>query len=364
MSTSQTTVRVGLLGCGRIAQFFHLSILAGQPGVELTALAEFDPKLREQAQAKAPSAKAYDDYRALLADPNVDAVVICLPTGMHAQAAIDAFAAGKHVYLEKPVGITMDEAAAVLEAQRGSGKTGMIGFNYRFHPRHLELKKRIQAGEIGNVVAVRSSFCAAKRPLPGWKQKRETGGGVLLDLGTHHADLARFLFDREVVAASGSVRQTVYEGDTATMRMTLDSGLVWDGVFTSQGSDTDTIEVIGDQGMLRLDRYTDTLARNESKPGAGLVKRLKAGIKDAQGAVSRVVNNPGEPSFAGALGAWAKALQSGGAVPVPLEEGVCSLAVVCAAEQSAAKNGEDIDPRGLSSTVDANCGAQMVEAGG
>ncbi|MEM1212105.1 MAG: Gfo/Idh/MocA family oxidoreductase [Planctomycetota bacterium] len=341
--------KVGLMGCGRIAQFFHLSILGGTPGVRLTAIAEMSDELRSQAKAAAPDAEAYSDYKDLLADENVDAVVVCLPTGMHARAAIDAFEAGKHVYLEKPIGITMDEAAAVLAAEQASGKTGTIGFNYRFHPLHQQLKSRMASGEIGNLVGVRSCFCAEKRELPGWKQKRATGGGVLLDLGTHHADLARFLFDDEVVGVSGAVRGMNYEGDFGSMRMTLGSGLVWDGSFSSQASHTDTIEVLGDKGMLRLDRYAGSLERSESTPGAGLGKRGKRAVAGVQELIKRTVSPAGEPSFKGALTAWAASLSSGGA-PVPLMEGMHSLSVVCAAERSAEEGGGVIDPRSLMET--------------
>lgn len=342
------------MGCGRIAQFFHLSILGGTPGVELAAIAEMDEQLRSQAQGRAAGAKAYSDYKDMLADEGIDAVVVCLPTGMHATAAVDAFEAGKHVYLEKPIGITLEEAARVVDADKRSGKTGMIGFNYRFHPLHRQLKSRIQSGEIGNVVAVRSSFCAAKRELPGWKQKRATGGGVLLDLGTHHADLARFIFDDEVIGVSAAARAMTYEGDFGSMRMTLSSGLVWDGTFSSQASDTDTIEVIGDKGMLRLDRYAGSLERNESKPGAGLVKRGKRAIGDVQGLIKRTLSDPGEPSFKGALTAWAQALSSQSTSPAPLIDGMRSLSVICAAEASAEQGGVSLDPRALMKSAAAD----------
>lgn len=354
-------VRVGLMGCGRIAQFFHLSILGSTPGAKLSAIAEMSDDLRRQAQAAAPDAKPYSDYKQMLADESVDAVVVCLPTGMHARAAVDAFEAGKHVYLEKPIGITLKEAARVVEAEKRSGKSGMIGFNYRFHPLHKQLKSRIGSGEIGNVVAVRSSFCAAKRELPGWKQKRDTGGGVLLDLGTHHADLARFIFDDEVVGVSAAVRQMNYEGDFGSMRMHLGSGLVWDGTFSSQASDTDTIEVLGDKGMLRLDRYAGSLERNESKPGAGLVKRGKRALGDVSGLIQRTLSDPGEPSFKGALSAWVNALGSASAMPATLIDGMRSLSVICAAEQSAEQGGAVIDPRQIMGAAES--GSSQPAAG-
>src|SRR5690606_31651972 len=97
-----SALQIGLVGCGRIAQMVHLRVLSAMPGVRLAAVAEADADRLAEAQKHAPQARAYHDYHELLADDAVQAVVICLPTGMHAVAAVAAFAAGKHVYLEKP----------------------------------------------------------------------------------------------------------------------------------------------------------------------------------------------------------------------------------------------------------------------
>ncbi|MGB0768377.1 MAG: Gfo/Idh/MocA family protein, partial [Phycisphaeraceae bacterium] len=316
-------------------------------GVELVALAEAVPELLEHAKGVAPDATGYSDYHEMLADEKVDAVAICLPTGMHAKAAVDAFNAGKHVYLEKPIGITMQEAAEVTAAEAASGKTGMIGFNFRFHPVHQELKRRIESGAVGNVVAVRSAFCVAKHDIPKWKQMRETGGGVLLDLGTHHIDQARFLFGQPIASVSAGVRAMTHEGDTASLRMTLGNGVIWDGLFSYQASDCDTIEVVGDAGMLKLDRYAGTLENAQAKPGAGVGKRVKAAIGDAAGLVGQVMKGGGEPSFENALTAWAEAMNTTGKPPVTLNEAMNNLAVVCAAERSAESSGAPIDPADL-----------------
>lgn len=335
------------MGCGSIAKYFHLPILAKAPGVELVAVAEAVPALLEEAKGVAASAKGYADYHEMLADDNVDAVVICLPTGMHAKAATDSFEAGKHVYLEKPVGITMQQATAVCAAQAKSGKTGMIGFNFRFHPTHQALKQKIESGALGNVVGVRSAFCVAKHDVPKWKQSRETGGGVLLDLATHHIDQARFLFGQEIQSVSSSVRAMSHEADTASLRLTLANGVIWDGLFSYQASDCDTIEVIGDRGILKLDRYAGTLNDAQAKPGAGIGKRARAAVQGTAGLIGQVLNGGGEPSFEASLLAWAKALSNASEPPVTLAEALNNLAVVCAAEQSAASGGAPVDPAEL-----------------
>src|SRR5262245_16729525 len=102
-------LKVGLIGCGHIAQSTHLHVLTRLPDVDLVALAEVDATRRYEASRRAPAAIAVADYQELLALPDVEAVVICLPNALHADAAIAALEARKHVYLEKPLATTLAE---------------------------------------------------------------------------------------------------------------------------------------------------------------------------------------------------------------------------------------------------------------
>jgi predicted dehydrogenase len=104
------------------------------PDVELIALAEPDVQRRVEASRRAPGAAAYGSYHDLLKMPEVEAVVICLPNALHAEVAVAALEQGKHVYLEKPLATSLDEAQRVVTAWRRAGVVGMIGFNYRFNP--------------------------------------------------------------------------------------------------------------------------------------------------------------------------------------------------------------------------------------
>ena len=186
-------MKIGLIGCGSIAQIVHLNILTKLRNAELVALAEADPQRREEANRRVPKAVVVADYQQLLELPEVDAVVICLPTHLHADAAIAAFEVGKHVYLGKPLATNLDDGRKVLEAGETSGRIGMIGFNYHFHPLYQKAEQQIQSGRIGELVGVRSVFATPVHTLPGWKKKRKSGGGVLLDLASHHIDLVCFL---------------------------------------------------------------------------------------------------------------------------------------------------------------------------
>ena len=162
-----SVLKIGVVGCGSIAQGIHLNVLPRLPGVEVAALAEPDPERREAARRKAPGARAFSDYREVVDLPGLDAVVITLPSALHADAAVTAFAHGKHVYLEKPVAIDRDEAWDVVEAwQSSGGKLGQVGFNYRFNPLYKAAKERLATGVLGDLVGVRSVLSAAA----GWNR--------------------------------------------------------------------------------------------------------------------------------------------------------------------------------------------------
>jgi predicted dehydrogenase len=328
-------LRVGLIGCGRIAQFFHLRILAGAPGGRLVAVADAEPSLLASARKRADGATGFADYRDLLASAEVDAVVICLPTGMHAAAAIEALDAGKHVYLEKPVAINLDEGQRVLDAWRRSGKIGMTGFNFRFHPLHRRVKQMLQSGAIGRVGCVRSTFCASPRPMPQWKQRRADGGGVLLDLASHHIDLARFFFDREVETVHASVQSIRSEQDTATVKLQLTDGPVVQSTHSMIVDDVDGWEFYGEGKRLILDRYAgrvEVLQHDRPRKGPGAAVNAAS---QSLTAVKNALRPPGEPSFREALHAFIDATRTGKPIEPDLATGYRSLQVVDAAERSA-----------------------------
>lgn len=164
-SRSLKTLQLGVAGCGRIAQLVHLPELRRMPVSRVTALAEPEAKHREAAKARFPQARGCRDYRELLASAAVDALIICLPSSLHADAALAALKGGLPVYVEKPLAVDEASARALLQAWRSSGVLGMVGFNYRFHPLYLRAKAALEEGALGEVVAVRAVFSSAARRL-------------------------------------------------------------------------------------------------------------------------------------------------------------------------------------------------------
>jgi myo-inositol 2-dehydrogenase/D-chiro-inositol 1-dehydrogenase len=330
---------VGLIGCGSIAQSVHLKILTRMAGVELVAFAETDPERRQQARRRAPSAVAVADYQSLLALPEVEAVLVCLPTALHAAAATAAVEAGKHLYLEKPLATSLDEARRVIDAWRNAGVVGMVGFNYRFNPLVQDARQRIQAGQIGNCIAARSVFATPARRLPAWKESRSNGGGVLLDLASHHVDLVHFLFRREIVELFAQIQSLRSEDDSATLHLRLADGVMVQSFFSLCAVDEDRVEIYGDAGKLSYDRYR-SLGVHFTGASADYAR-----LRQSSEAVRMLLRKPysfkrlclpgSESSYQAALAHFATAVRSSEPASPSLWDGYRSLAVIDAAEQSA-----------------------------
>ncbi len=246
-------MKVGLIGCGRIAKLVHLPLLLDLPGAHVVALAEPDGDRRQAALRLAPGAVAYADYRELLDSGLAEAVVITLPNDLHAEAACAALARDHHVYLEKPAAVSAAEARVVVDAWRASNRVGMLGFNYRFHPTILALRRRIREGSVGTLLCTRTVFTIREPERPAWKRTRAVGGGVLLDLGSHHIDLVRFLFEREIEDVQCWIHAVRSEGDTAFLQLRMQENLFVQSFFALGSVEENSMQVYGEEGRLAAD---------------------------------------------------------------------------------------------------------------
>jgi predicted dehydrogenase len=331
-----SNLRVGLLGCGQIARGVHLPVLRALPGVRVVALAEPDDASRAAAASTVPDAATFSDYRELLASPGIDAAVICLPPHLHAPSAIAAFEAGKHVYVEKPLAPSVAEGEQVVAAWKRAGTVGMIGFNFRFHPQAELIRQRVRGGEIGTLLGVRSVFSILPHTIPEWKRTRATGGGVLLDLASHHVDLMHHLLGDPVVRAYASTRSLHGEGDHVALQLELASGASMQ-TFVSLGTvDENRMELFGTSGKLVMDRVELLRpAHVEASYRGARARRLKRALAAFEPRL--LLRSPGaEPSFARALETFVRAASGGTFAGPDVVDGMRNLAVIDAAERAAA----------------------------
>ncbi|KUO07778.1 Gfo/Idh/MocA family protein [Streptomyces sp. DSM 15324] len=186
--------RVHTQAYARIAHHYpHLGL---RP--ELILVAEEVPGRAEEAAAQFGFASTTRDWREVAADPRVQAVSITAPNFLHREIGVAMARAGKHIWIEKPVGLTAEDAGAVADAVAGAGVQGTVGFNYRNAPAVEAARELIVSGEIGTVTHVRlrlfSDYAAHPEGALTWRYERARGGsGVLGDLASHGVDLARFL---------------------------------------------------------------------------------------------------------------------------------------------------------------------------
>ncbi len=193
---SQEKIRLGIIGAGNIGNV-HMSVFS-QLGEEATIVAVTDDyrPLAEKAANTYGIVKIHDSAETLIADPDVDAVIVGVPNKFHAPLAIAALKAGKHVLLEKPMGINGDAAKEIVRAQQESGKVVMVGHQMRWQWQMLEMKRQVDNGALGDIYNAKTGWWRRKG-IPGWgtwfTQKEVSGGGPLIDIGVHMLDLALHL---------------------------------------------------------------------------------------------------------------------------------------------------------------------------
>ena len=191
--------RIGIIGCGGIANGKHMPALAAQPNAEMVAFCDIIVERAEAAKKQygTPDAKVYEDYRKLLEDKSIDVVHVCTPNRMHSPITVAALEAGKHVMCEKPMAINSAEAKKMLDAAKRSGKKLSIGYQNRQTHHALYLKKEAEDGTFGDIYFGKAT-AIRRRGVPTWGvflNEYEQGGGPLIDIGTHALDLTLWVMN-------------------------------------------------------------------------------------------------------------------------------------------------------------------------
>ncbi len=290
-------MRIGIIGCGQLVREVHLPNLGRLKEVEIAAVS--DPLI--------PGSPTVETLLKMA----LDGVLVASPTGKHAAHARLVLETGLPLYLEKPLASTLAEAQAVAALDHGRAT---MGFNYRWHPIYR------RSLELAQVSSIRSQFSFAPRPLPEWKKRRATGGGVLLDLGSHHIDLICHLLRREPTAVQCRLRDVATEQDDAELTLHFGEETEARCRFSFVATETDFLEIAG----RRLDRYAP-LRHPWWPPGDWLAYQL-----ERRGAPWK------EVSFLRSMEAWIASIRGESPFRAPLSEGLRAMRVIDAAERSAA----------------------------
>ena len=212
-------VKIGIIGCGGIANGKHMPALKKLKDVEMVAFCDI---IEERAQKAAkeygvPGAKVFTDYKELL-KLDLDVVHVLTPNKQHSFITVDALEAGKHVMCEKPMAINTVEAQKMLDAAKRTGKKLTIGYQNRFRPECQYLKKVVEAGDLGDIYYARAQ-AIRRRAVPTWGvflDAENQGGGPLIDIGTHALDLTLWEMDNyEPAMVVGSVFRKLADNENA-----------------------------------------------------------------------------------------------------------------------------------------------------
>jgi len=189
------SLRIGLLGAGRIGQVHARTIVQRVTGAQLVAVADPFPDAAHALAQRYGIAHAGTDCMAIISDPTIDAVMICTPTTTHCEYIIAAAQHGKHIFCEKPIALTLAETDRALRAVAEAGVKLQIGFNRRFDANFMRVQQAVADGHIGTA---RLMHIISRDPAPPPVEYIKSSGGIFLDMTIHDWDIARFLIGADI----------------------------------------------------------------------------------------------------------------------------------------------------------------------
>ncbi|MGB8800253.1 MAG: Gfo/Idh/MocA family oxidoreductase [Candidatus Acidiferrales bacterium] len=255
-------VGFAVIGLGTIAQGFVLPSFAKCKNAKLVAVVsrDKDKAARVARRFKASAYYSNDEYPQCLANPEVSAVFVATPNGLHESVTVQAAQAGKHVLCEKPLAATAEQATRMVDACRRNRVLLMTAYRKYFEPSTLYLKQLIQSGALGRIDMIHTAFSELYLPgksLPWLVDSKLAGGGPLMDLGVYCVNTTRWLVkeDPAEVSAQSSARNTVTFWDVEqgiSFRMRFPSGLVAQGSASYGAVLSSFIYVQGTKGWASL----------------------------------------------------------------------------------------------------------------
>ncbi|HEY1349111.1 MAG TPA: Gfo/Idh/MocA family oxidoreductase [Ktedonobacteraceae bacterium] len=250
-------VRWGVLSLANIALKRVIPAFASSESDMLVAVASRSVQRARDLFVERPDVRIYGEYQSLIDDPEIEAIYNPLPNSLHAEWTIKALMAGKHVLCEKPLAVTVEEGASMIEAARTSGKLLMEAFMYRFHPQTIWSLEQIHSGRLGAVKVVRASFSFnIMFPLRSnnIRLQASLAGGSLMDVGCYPVNFCRAVYGRPPMAVAARAYATEEGAVEHATSAVLDFGEGRFGLIDSCFSlpTRQLVEVVGEQGSLSI----------------------------------------------------------------------------------------------------------------
>ncbi len=260
-------IRIAVIGGGAGIGATHLEAIAALPGAQLVGLSDLSAE-RLAPRAAAAGVPAFADHQTMLAELRPDLAVICTPHPSHTVLALDCFAAGAHVLVEKPIAVSVGDADRMIAAAAAAGRTLAVSFQQRFRPEVAQARALVEAGELGALVRV---LCvepwfrsAAYYRSAGWRGTwAGEGGGVLMNQAPHTLDLLCHLAGRpsRVWGITRTLQHTIETEDTAHAMLAFPNGAPGYLFVTTAEAGEQYLEIVGDKASLRLSNRRLTVTR-------------------------------------------------------------------------------------------------------
>lgn len=258
-------LNVGVVGLGRLGSLYAEYLAYQIPRSSVLAVADADAERANKIGNKFNVEKVFADYRDMLELDELDAIVITTPTSTHKKIVIDASNKGKRIFCEKPLSISLDDAADMKQAVQKNGSFFHMGFMRRFDPGYAAAKKKIEAGEIGEPIVFKSTSRDPYRPSLEYADP-EMSGGLFLDMGIHDFDLARWYMDEisEMYSIANVLAypemESINDVDNSMTNLTFENGKIGtvdlsrSGIY---GYDIRT-EILGTEGTIQIGYLRET----------------------------------------------------------------------------------------------------------
>jgi myo-inositol 2-dehydrogenase/D-chiro-inositol 1-dehydrogenase len=322
-------LNIGLIGAGRIGRLHAQHLARRVPRARLAVIADVVLEAAQACAARNGVEQAVGDYRLVLDDPSIEAVLVCSATDTHARIIEDAAAAGKHVFCEKPIDLSLARTDAALAAVRAAEVKLQIGFNRRFDANSRRVRAAIVDGEVGQPWRL---HIISRDPAPPSLDYIRSSGGLFVDMTIHDFDMARFLIGAEVeeVFATTAVLVDAAIGregdvDTAVTVLRFSNGAIGtiDNSRCAVYGYDQRVEVLGSEGMVGTSNNYES---NAVVSDRGSVRRNLP--------LNFFLERYAQ-SYIDEVSAFVECVLDGTAVPVSGEDGRAALVLALAAERSA-----------------------------
>ena len=322
-------ISLGIIGAGRIGKVHAQSIMNHITSARLKTIA--DPFMNEETEASLRALGVSDctkDYKKILNDPEIDAVLICSSTNTHADISLEAIAAGKHVFCEKPVSQDIAKIREVMEKLKGTKLKYQVGFNRRFDHNFEAVRAAVANGDVGDVHIVRIT---SRDPAPPPPEYAAVSGGMFLDMTIHDFDMVRYLTASDVVEvfANGAVLVDPLIGkagdiDTAIISLKMANGTlaVIDNSRKAVYGYDQRAEVFGSKGQASVSNDTNSSLILSSETGIHTEKPLYFFLERYMASFTKEVRM------------FVQAIEQDSPVPVDINDGLQPVLIAAAALRS------------------------------